>query len=207
MRVIALALAGVGLLTAGDARVFYSKYFKGSKPEYVAITVERSGQTAYKETVADEPLLMRMTEAEAKEIFDLAEKLDRFQRPIESGLKVAHMGIKTFRWEDGPARHEVQFNYSEDPDAKALADWFEKISETEQVRIDLERTVRFDKLGVHESVRQLEVAWDKKRLVAPQQFLPMLDRVAKNESFIHMARERAARLAETFRKLDVEASK
>jgi len=207
MRVIALALAGVGLLSAGDARVFYSKYFKGSKPEYVAITVERSGQTAYKETVAEEPLLMRMTEAEAREIFDLAEKLDRFQRPIESGLKVAHMGIKTFRWEDGPARHEVQFNYSEDPDAKALADWFEKISETEQVRIDLERTVRFDKLGVHESVRQLEVAWDKKRLVAPQQFIPMLDRVAKNESFIHMARERAARLAETFRKLDVEASK
>jgi hypothetical protein len=207
MRVIALALAGVGLLSAGDARVFYSKYFKGSKPEYVAITVERSGQTAYKETVAEEPLLMRMTEAEAKEIFDLAEKLDRFQRPIESGLKVAHMGIKTFRWEDGPARHEVQFNYSEDPDAKALADWFEKISETEQVRIDLERTVRFDKLGVHESVRQLEVAWDKKRLVAPQQFIPMLDRVAKNESFIHMARERAAKLAETFRKLDAEASK
>ena len=207
MRVIALALAGVGLLSAGDARVFYSKYFKGSKPEYVAITVERSGQTAYKETIAEEPLLMRMTEAEAKEIFDLAEKLDRFQRPIESGLKVAHMGIKTFRWEDGPDKHEVQFNYSEDPDAKALADWFEKITETEQERIDLERAVRFDKLGVHEALRLVEVTWDRKRLVAPQQFLPMLDRVAKNESFIHMARERAARLAETFRKVDVEASK
>ncbi len=117
------------------------------------------------------------------------------------------MGVKTFRWEDGPDKHEVQFNYSEDPDAKALADCFEKISESEQIRIDLERTVRFDKLGVHESLRQLEVAWDRKRLVAPQQFLPMLDRVAKNEGFLHMARERAARLAETFRKLDVEASK
>ncbi len=207
MKLIVVALVGAGLLSAGDARVVFSKYFKGSKPEYVAITVERSGQTTYKETVAEEPLLMRMTEAEAKEIFDLAEKLDHFQHPVESGLKVAHMGIKTFRWEDGADKHEVQFNYSEDPDAKALADCFEKISETEQVRIDLERTVRFDKLGVHESLRQLEVTWDRKRLVAPQQFLPMLDRVAKNESFLHMARERAARLAETFRKLDVEASK
>jgi hypothetical protein len=207
MRVLALALALGGLLSAGDARVFFSKYFKGSRPEYVAITVERSGQTSYRESAAEEPLIMRMTEADAREIFDLAEKLDRFQHPVESGLKVAHMGVKTFRWEDGPDKHEVQFNYSEDPDAKALADCFEKISESEQIRIDLERTVRFDKLGVHESLRQLEVAWDRKRLVAPQQFLPMLDRVAKNEGFLHMARERAARLAETFRKLDVEASK
>jgi len=204
---LALLLAGIGLLSAGDARVFYSKYFKGSRPEYVAITVERSGQTSYKEAVAEDPLLLRMSDAEAREIFDLAEKLDHFQHPIESGLKVAHMGVKTFRWEDGADKHEVQFNYSEDLDAKALADWFEKITETEQLRIDLERAVRFDKLGVHESVRQLEVTWDRKRLIAPQQFLPMLDRVAKNEGFIHMARERAARLAETFRKLDAEASK
>ncbi len=207
MRALALALAAAGLLSAGDARVFFSKYFKGSRPEYVAITVERSGQTSYKESAGEEPMVMRMTEADTREIFDLAEKLGRFQHPVESGLKVAHMGVKTFRWEDGPDKHEVQFNYSEDPDAKALADCFEKISESEQIRIDLERTVRFDKLGVHESVRQLEVAWDRKRLVALQQFLPMLDRVAKNEGFLHMARERAARLAETFRKLDVEASK
>ena len=192
MRLIALALVGVGLLSAGDAHVFYSKYFKGSRPEYVAITVERSGATSYKEAVAEEPLLMRMTVAEAKEIFDLAEKLDRFKHPIESGLKVAHMGIKTFRWEDGPDKHEVQFNYSEDPDAKALADWFEKISETEQVRIDLERTVRFDKLGVHESLRQLEVTWDRKRLVAPQRFLRHQHR---HELFFRIDPEVRARIA------------
>ena len=42
--------------------------------------------------------------------------------------------------------------------------------------------------------------WDRKRLVAPEQFLPLLDRIAKNESFLHMARERAAALAEAIRK-------
>ena len=35
------------------------------------------------------------------EMFDLAEKLDQFKHPIESGLKVANMGTKTFRFEDG----------------------------------------------------------------------------------------------------------
>jgi hypothetical protein len=36
--------------------------------------------------------------------------------------------------------------------------------------------------------------------VAPDQFLPLLDRIAKNESFLHIARERAAGLAESIRK-------
>jgi hypothetical protein len=35
--------------------------------------------------------------------------------------------------------------------------------------------------------------------VAPEQFLNLLDRVAKNESYLHMARERAALLAQMFR--------
>jgi hypothetical protein len=35
--------------------------------------------------------------------------------------------------------------------------------------------------------------------VGREQFVPLLDRVAKNESFINLARERAARLADTLR--------
>jgi hypothetical protein len=40
---------------------------------------------------------------------------------------------------------------------------------------------------------------DQKRLVAERQFLPLLDRVVGNESYIHMARARAAALAESIR--------
>ena len=65
--------------------------------------------------------------------------------------------------------------------------------------INLEKTARFDRLGVNHALLQLEVAWDKKRIVAPEQFLKMLDRVAKNEAYLHMARDRAARLAEVIR--------
>ena len=46
----------------------------------------------------------------------------------------------------------------------------------------LKRTIRYDKLGVNAAILQLEITLDKKRLVAPEQFLPMLDRVIKNES-------------------------
>ena len=186
---------------AESPRLVYSKFFKGSKPEFVSITVERSGQTIYKEAPNDEnPLQFQITEAETRELFDLAEKLGRFKRPLESGLKVAQMGIKTFRFEDGATASETKFNYSEDADARALGDWFERIAETEQHYIDLDRTAHFDKLGVNQVLLQIQSTYDRKRLVAPQQFLPLLDRVGNNESYMHLARARASALAEAFRK-------
>ena len=109
------------------------------------------------------------------------------------------MGTKIFRWENGTERNEVKFNYTQDLDATQLHDWFERIVETEQHLINLERAVRYDKLGVNKALLLLETTWDRKRLVAPQQFLPLLDRVVKNESYLHMARERAAALADAFR--------
>jgi hypothetical protein len=93
----------------------------------------------------------------------------------------------------------VKFNYSIDPEAQAIADVFERMTESEQNYIQLERAVKYDKLGVNDAILQLQISWDKKRLVAPQQFLPLLDRVAKNEGFMHMSRERAAGLADMIR--------
>ena len=60
--------------------------------------------------------------------------------------------------------------------------------------------MHYDKLGVNDVLLQLQITWDHKRLVAPEQFLPLLDRIVKNESFLHLARERAAGLAEAIRK-------
>jgi hypothetical protein len=113
------------------------------------------------------------------------------------------MGIKTLRYEaDGESKAgEVKFNYTENLDARALSEWFERIGDTERGLIALENAARFDKLGVQEAILRIEIIRDQKRLVAPEQFLPMLDRVAKNESFLHMARERAAALADSIRAL------
>ena len=65
--------------------------------------------------------------------------------------------------------------------------------------IDLERAAKYDKLGVNSALLKLEAAWDRHRLVALPLFLPLLDRVDKNDAYLNMARERAARLAALFR--------
>lgn len=202
MKLLVLLLAPVALLAADNtaARVIFSKSFPGSTPPYVQITISKSGEGLYQEEKNDEdPLKFQLTDAEAAQIFDLAGKLDHFAHALESGLKVANMGKKTFRWEGDGDPHEETFNYSEDLNAKTLNDLFESISESERARIGLENSVRFDKLGVQDAILRIEVLRDQKRLIAQAQFLPMLDRVAKNESFMNMARERAATLADNIR--------
>jgi hypothetical protein len=182
-------------------QLFYSKFFKGSVPEYVAITLERDGQVTYQEAKEDDnPIKIQLDRASVQEMFDLTQKLDRFQHPLESGLKIANLGLKTFRFDDGAEHHEIQFNYSQDLSAQALLDLFERITETEQHFADLDRTAHFEKLGVNDVLLQMQVTMERNRLVAPEQFLPLLDRIAKNESYLHISRERAAAIADDIRK-------
>jgi hypothetical protein len=191
-----------GAASSAGPKMTYSKVFTGSTPPYLEITIDKAGAGEYKEDPKDEdPLKFQLSDAEVSQIFDMAGKLDHFSRPVESGLKVANMGMKTFRYEADGRTSEVKFNYSEDPDARNLTDWFERIAETERCLIELERSVRFDKLGAQQAILRIEILRDQKRLVAATQFLPLLDRVVKNESFLHIARDRAAGLAEGIRAL------
>lgn len=191
------AVAGT---TASVPRVIYSKSFPGSSPAFVAITLDKTGAGDYKDAPDDtNPIKFQLTEGETNEIFGLVEKLGYFNRPLESALKVAFMGMKTFRFENGAEAHEAKFNFSEDLDARTLADWFERVSESEQHLINLERAAKYDKLGVLKALLQLESSLDKKRLVATPQYLPMLDRIAKNDTYMHTARQRAAAIADAIR--------
>jgi hypothetical protein len=107
---------------AGDTpRIVYTKSFPGSSPAYVSITVERSGEVTYKEEADDDDPEKFQLEPNGTEVmFDLAARLDHFKHPLESGLKVANMGVKTFRWVDGDASSEQKFNYSLDENTIGL---------------------------------------------------------------------------------------
>ena len=202
MRAIAILALCAAAAFADDPlpRVVFTKSFPGSVPAWYSITVDQSGAAEYREDPKDEnPVRFHMSESDTGQIFALADKLDHFKRKLESGLKVARMGDKTLHWEKGADSSSTTFNFTEDLDGRTITDWFERICETERHLIDLERVVKYDKLGVNEALLQLEITLDHKRLIAPEQFLPMLDRVVKNESFMHLARQRAAEIASQIR--------
>jgi hypothetical protein len=188
-------------LMAGDAaRIVFSKSFPGSVPAFTKITLDQSGNVDYREAEDDDqPLTFKLTPAEMQAVFDLAAKVDYFKHPLDSQLKVAFMGMKTFRYENGAQKSETKFNYSEDLSAQALQEWFEKMAESAQHRIDLERAAKYDHLGVVKALTLLESAMQRKRLVGVEQYLPMLDRISKNETYMHTARMQAAALAEAIR--------
>jgi hypothetical protein len=199
-----VSVAAIHLGNAAQAadvqRLYFSKSFPGSTPAYVAINLDKTGAGDYREEANDDnPVRFQLNEPDVAAMFDLAAKLGYFDHPLESPLKVAFMGKKTFRFVDGARKSEVQFNFSEDLSAEALADWFERISESEQLLTNLEVSAKYDRLGVMKALLLLESAYDHKRVVDTAQYLPLLDRIAKNESYMHQARMRAAGLADEFR--------
>ncbi len=200
MKLLAALLAASALSAAELPKIYYSKDFPGSNPAHVVVWVDRSGNGEYNDSPADQPpIRLQLEPSETEAIFSLAEKLGYFSRPLESGLKVAFIGTKTFRYQDGATSHEVKFNYSQDLDAQLLLGWFERINETAQHVINLERTAKFDHLGVDQALLQLQVTFERNQLVAARQLLPILDRIAKNASLFNRARERAAAIAEAIR--------
>ena len=196
----AALLLAASLQAADGPRLFFSKSFPGSVPAYFQVGVDRAGNVEYREAPDEEaPLIFRLADAETQEVFGLAEKLEFFRRPIESRLKVAFTGAKIFRYENGSQKTEVKFNFSEDPNARDLLDWFERMAESAMRRIELERTAKYDRLGVVKALLLLQSAMENKRVLGPEQYLPILDRIAKNQSYMHTAQERAASLADSIR--------
>lgn len=185
---------------AAPPSLTYTRSFPGSVPDYIYIHIDRSGALEYTETPKDDqPLKTQLQEPQTAALFDLAQKLDYFKSPLESGLKVANTGKKTFRYvnETGVASEAI-FNYSINETAQALLKKFEQIASTEHAYIELDSTVHYDKLGVNDALADIESLWLNKELAAPQQFLPLLTRIASHESFMHLVRERAARLKDEF---------
>src|SRR4051812_17203862 len=112
MKLIWVLLAASTLYAADSGRIVYSKKFPKSVPEFQQVTLDPTGAAEYKEAPEDElPMKFKLSEAEVQQVYDLAGKLDHFKHPLEAPVKVAFMGTKTFRYENGAAHSEVEFNY------------------------------------------------------------------------------------------------
>jgi hypothetical protein len=201
VRTVVLAAMCCATVFAGTPKLTFTKSFPGSVPAYVCLDIERGGALTYKEsTNADEqPVTAHLAESDTAALFSMAQGLGYFKMPLESGLKVANTGKKTFRYEDENGKaSETTFNYSTNETAQQLLDRLEQIAESERAYSELDRTMRYDKLGVNDALANIELLWVRKQLAAPQQFIPLLTRITTHESFMHLVRDRAARLKDEF---------
>lgn len=184
---------------ASGATITFRKVFKSSYPEFVEIKVDQSGKgTCDIRQLSDDPSPQPFEIAApiAQKIFDLAGQLHNFQGvDLEVHRRIASLGDKTFRYDNGGETHEVTFNYTMNPVATDLLNVFENLSRQESDLADLQRTMRYDRLGVNDIVAQIQKDYDAKLLPEPQRFLPLLDQLAADEKYINIARDSARTLA------------
>lgn len=188
---------------AAAATITFRKVFKSSYPEFVEIRVTPSGSGTYDIRALDDPASpqpLDLGAALAQKIFALAAQLHDFQGvDLEIHHRIANLGEKTFIYENGGEKHETSFNYTLNDSATQLLNIFEDLARQEMDLSDLQRTMRYDRLGVNDVLMRIDDDYAHKLLPAPDAFLPFLDQLSSDDQFIGMARQRAASLATKIR--------
>lgn len=185
------------------ATVTFRKVFKSSFPEFVEIRINEAGQGTYDIRQLDEeasPQPFEVSRPLAQRIFSLTAQLHYFQNlNLDVHRRVANLGQKTFRYEKGGEAHEVSFNYTINSVADQLLTIFEGLARQQEDLSDLERSMRYDRLGVDKALLHLEADFNSKSLPDPEKLLPALDQLASDDHFLDIARQRARTLAEHIR--------
>ncbi len=187
-------MAAVG---AWAEELYFSRAFPGSEPAYFDVTVRSDGSADYREATAEEPLEFAVDEATVRMLWERTEAMDRFAKPVSSKRKVAFTGDKVLRLtaDDGQVS-ELKFTYTENAEAQEIVAWFLKVGETARHRIDLDRALQFDRLGVNDALLRLQSSFDRDRVVAPSLVLPVLLQIVEQQRILHLARARASAMVE-----------
>jgi hypothetical protein len=187
----------------GGATVTYRRVFKGSTPEFIEVKISDQGKSTYDIRQLDEDADAEPLEvgpAVQKRIFDLAAELKNFAiGNIDIQKKIANLGQKTFRYENGAEAHETSFNYTLNPTASQLMEIFEGLARQQEDLVLLERQAKYDRLGVNDALMRFESDMDHRILPEPERLLPVLDQIAGDSHFLEIARTRARALAERIR--------
>lgn len=189
---------------AASARITFRRVFKGSTPEFIELSVQQNTDEAtYEIRQLDEDpgsAVFQVSGVLRAKMFELASQLNHFQgQDLDVHRKIANLGEKTFRWEQGSEQHETKFNYTLNSAAAQLLQIFEGLARQQEHVTLLQRRMRYDRLGVYDALLQFETDYNRSMLPEPQRVLPMLDQIAGDSHFVDIARQRARNLAERIR--------
>ncbi len=189
---------------ASGAKIVFRRVFKGSSPEFIELSIQQSSDEATYEIrqLEEDPgaATFQVSSVLRAKMFDLAGQLHHFQgQDLDVHRKIANLGEKTFRWEQGGESHETKFNYTLNSAASQLLQIFEGLARQQEHVILLQRRMRYDRLGINDALLQFETDLNRSMLPEPQRVLPMLDQIAGDSHFVDIARQRARNLAERIR--------
>lgn len=193
---------------SGPVTISYRRVFKGSNPEFIEIKITEPGKATFELRQLDEdadPEPFEVGPAVRQKILELAADLKNFDiASLNIHKKIANLGQKTFRYERGGEVHETTFNYTLNASANQLMQIFEGLARQQGDLALLVRSVKYDRLGVNDALRQFESDMDHRLLPEPERLLPVLDQIAADSHFMDIARTRARALAQSIRNSQVQ---
>ncbi len=198
------AFAGLVFTAPSGSWFTYRRIFKSSAPEFIEIRVQQNSNAAtYEIRQLDEDpgaTPFEIGPALRGKMFQLISDLRYFKgQDLDVHRKIANLGEKTFRWDDGAESNEIKFNYTLNASAEQLLQICEGLARQQELIELLQRRIRYDRLGVNDALLQFEEAMNKAELPEPQRALPLLEQIANDDRFVQIARQRARALAERLR--------
>lgn len=198
-----LLIVSLPAFSSDSGTITYRRVFKSSLPEFIEIKVNEGGACTFDiRQLNDPPSAQRFEVGQPlrAKIFELAAQLDYFRDlSLDMRRRIANLGEKTFRYERGRQVHEVSFNYTINATANQLMQIFEGVARQQEHLMQLERRMRYDRLGVNDALLQLESDLNRRILPEPEHLLPALEQIANDSRFVEIARQRARALAERIR--------
>jgi hypothetical protein len=203
-----LACHAVSAQTASSsqpAKVTFRRVFHGSSPEFIELSIWDNGKKATYEIrqldddAGSQPF--EVGDAIRSKIFDLTSQLHNFQGlDLDVHRKIANLGEKTFRWEQGSVSHETKFNYTLNSAASQLLQIFEGLARQQEHYELISRRMKYDRLGIYDALLQFETDLNRGLLPEPSRLVPLLDQIANDPKFVDVARQRARMLSDRIRK-------
>lgn len=122
-------------------------------------------------------------------------------REFASPRKVADMGSKTVRFQNGSQRREVVYNYTEDRVLQEITTFFENLCQQERALFEMDLALKYDRLGIAKKLDELDRNLNAKRIVAPERFTPVLEKIYADQSLMHLARKEAKKILSRIEKM------
>jgi len=136
-----------------------------------------------------------LSEANRQKVFDAARKLNYFQGDFDSHLKrIAQTGSKTLAYKSHEVQGSSTYNYSQNPDVQQLTHFFLGLANVVDYGRKLAWNYRFDKLGMNQTLRELEDLQAGHQVEELEAIEPTLRKIADDPNLMHISRQSAQRL-------------
>ena len=206
--------ASTSLANTGPT-VTFTRDWPKADPPYYKIVVQSNGSADYSSRTSptadaaqsssaengngasDQPysIQVKLSEAARQQIFALAQQANYFNGSFNyDHHKVADTGAKTLAYSDAARHYQTAYNWSENNAIDDLTHLFEGISLTLESGEQLRHLMRFDKLGLNAQLAGMEQAAAGGQLREIALIAPVLNQIASDSAYMHIAQERARHL-------------